>query len=231
MSRSITTKVSHCSLFIAYLFAFMSLVGAIVFVSAAKLGAIGFPAVAIGTSTEKLTSYRVEPALTKPPLSEAGAFLAGPQPPLNLTVNTLGDASDSVLDGNCDTDSAMAGSQCTLRAAIQETNNNSGDDTIVFSLPSNSTITLHTALDAINGNLTINGPEVNLLTVQRSTAAGTPNFRIFRINSGKSVTITNLTMSNGNVITFGENGGGVLNDGSLTLTNCNLFGKRAHQSG
>src|ERR1700687_1870345 len=51
---------------------------------------------------------------------------------LNLTVNTLGDAADVTLDGNCDSDAGMAGNQCTLRPAIKEANNASGADTIGF---------------------------------------------------------------------------------------------------
>jgi hypothetical protein len=142
----------------------------------------------------------------------------------NMTVNTLGDAADVALDGNCDTDAATAGSQCTLRAAIQETNNRPSDDSIDFSLPPNSTITLNTALDAINGNLAINGPGPNLLTIQRSTAGGTPDFRIFAINSGRTVTISGLTISNGRLTALEEFGAGVRNHGTLTMTECNVYG-------
>src|SRR5688572_1294895 len=44
-------------------------------------------------------------------------------PDLTLTVNTLTDAADAAVgNGQCDTDEATAGNQCTLRAAIQEAN-------------------------------------------------------------------------------------------------------------
>jgi hypothetical protein len=145
-----------------------------------------------------------------------------------LVVNRLGDAADAVLDGNCDTDTSMAGSQCTLRAAIQETNYIPGADTITFSLPFNSSITLNSALDAINGNLTITGPSANLLTVERSNVAAT-NFRIFHINPDKTVRISRLTIANGYMP--GAPGGGVLNDGNLTLANCNLYGNTAGSGG
>ena len=110
-----------------------------------------------------------------------------------FTVNSTGDGADSNLaDGVCNDGSGA----CTLRAAIQQANNVSGDDTITFSLPGSSIITLGSELDAINGNLVVNGPGANALTVKRSTAGGTPNFRIFTINLGRTVTLSGLTISN-----------------------------------
>src|SRR4026207_2316088 len=48
----------------------------------------------------------------------------------------------------------------------------------------------------ITTNLNITGPGASQLTIQRSVAGGTPNFRIFNIRSG-TVTISGLTVSNG----------------------------------
>jgi co-chaperonin GroES (HSP10) len=95
-------------------------------------------------------------------------------------------------------------------------------------------ITLTTAELSINNNLTINGPGSSLLTVQRSTAGGTPNFRIFTINSGKNVVISGLTITNGHVTgTFPTGaGGGILNDrGTLTLNECVVSGNSATGGG
>src|SRR6266403_1135868 len=59
-----------------------------------------------------------------------------------FTVNSIGDGADSDLaDGVCNDGSGG----CTLRAAIQQANNVFGDDTITFSVPPGSTITLNTA--------------------------------------------------------------------------------------
>jgi len=58
-----------------------------------------------------------------------------------FVVNRTGDESEPVADrgnGVCDVDSATAGNQCTLRAAIQETNalaNSGGPDVINFNIP------------------------------------------------------------------------------------------------
>ena len=147
---------------------------------------------------------------------------------LAVTVNTLGDVADSsVGDGLCDTDVA-AGEQCTLRAAIQETNFATTDDVINFSLPVGSTILLdgvNGALPVITGNLVIDGPGANTLTVERSAAA---NFRIFRIALGQTVTISGLTIANGNDV----NGGGIYNDhGNLTVQSVTLRNNTAAGGG
>ena len=151
--------------------------------------------------------------------------------PLTLVVNTLGDAADANIgDGICDTDPGTAGAQCTLRAAIQEANSATTDDTINFSLAASSSITLNSVLPELLGNLVINGPGADMLTVQRNTVGGTPDFRIFTINSGATVAMTGLTIANGN-LTGMNNGGGLRNDGNLTLTNCSFFGNNVEQVG
>jgi CSLREA domain-containing protein len=154
--------------------------------------------------------------------------------PLTLFVNTLGDADDTAIgDGHCDTDGNIGnGDQCTLRAAIQETNSAAtGADIILFILPPSSTITLSTALPDIAGDLTINGPGANTLRIQRDSAGGTPNFRPFTINSGTTVTISGLTIANGSFVGTIGGGGGVLNSGTLTLTNSTVSGNRADVPG
>ncbi len=98
-------------------------------------------------------------------------------------------------------------------------------DTIDFSLPPNRTITLTSAELLINKSLTIAGPAVGLLdvlAVQRSTAGGTPDFRIFHITGVSDVTISGLTISNGS--SGNGDGGGMLNDsgGTVNVIDCTL---------
>jgi hypothetical protein len=82
-------------------------------------------------------------------------------------------------------------------------------------------ITLTTAELVIDKSLTILGPGATTLTVQRSTDGGTPAFRIFRINAGKTANISGLTISNG----FDLLGGGILNgDGILNLDSSTISG-------
>jgi hypothetical protein len=106
-------------------------------------------------------------------------------------------------------------------------------DTITFDPALTSggpaTIALTSAELVINRNLTIVGPGANLLTVQRSTAGGTPNFRVFNITATGSVNISGLTIRNG---VSNANGGGIYNAAtdSLTITSCAVLDNTASGS-
>src|ERR1700687_1842719 len=128
-----------------------------------------------------------------------------------LTVNSIADDGT----GTC------TASNCTLRDAISSA---VSGDTINFSLPANSAITLTNGEWEINKNLIISGPGANLLTVQRSASAG--NFRIFRIFPNTKASISALTIANGNV-SGNISGGGIGNFGTLTTTNSTISGNSA----
>src|SRR5437763_4375377 len=129
-----------------------------------------------------------------------------------FTVNSTGDGADSnIHDGVCND----GGGNCTLRAAIQQANSTFGADTINFSV--NGTINLTGALPDITGDLTINGPGSNLLTVRRDTGGF---YRIFAVSFPATVNISGLTVTNGLTADgapgsffggMGGNGGGILN--------------------
>jgi hypothetical protein len=143
-------------------------------------------------------------------------------PSLTLTVNTLGDAPDlGGFNGVCDSDDVTPGNQCTLRAAIQETNAAASADAINFSLPANSTITLTSALEDINGNLNITGPASGV-TVSGSNSVDNL-FSVFSVRAKKIVSISNLTITNGVAI----KGGGIANLGYLTIRNSTITGNKA----
>src|SRR5207249_2972036 len=80
---------------------------------------------------------------------------------------------------------------------------------------------------AINKNLIITGPGAASLTVERSTALGTPDFRVFRIQSGVVSTISGLTISNGRA----ADGGGIRNEATFMLLNCVISGNAATNTG
>jgi len=109
-----------------------------------------------------------------------------------------------------------------LRAAIQEANAllHCGAININFSNVA-SPISLVSPLPDIIHKVNINGPGVSQLTVQRSIANGTPNFRIFTIQSGGTANISGITISNGN-LPFGTNGAALVNSGTLTVTNSTI---------
>ncbi|HWM23709.1 MAG TPA: choice-of-anchor Q domain-containing protein [Chthoniobacterales bacterium] len=110
----------------------------------------------------------------------------------------------------------------------------SDGDTIQFDAALNGqAITLTSGELLIDKNLTINGPGANLLAVQRSTASGTPAFRIFRAampsTEPGSITIAGLTISNGN---DPELGGGIVSIArTLTISRCVISGNSAPNGG
>ncbi|MBK8022879.1 MAG: hypothetical protein IPK19_15970 [Chloroflexi bacterium] len=79
---------------------------------------------------------------------------------------------------------------------------------------------------ATAGTLTING---NASVIQRSSAGGTPTFRLFTVNSGGNLTLNNMTLSNGSVPT--AEGGAILNYGTVRLVASTVSGNTAQNGG
>jgi hypothetical protein len=101
-------------------------------------------------------------------------------------------------------------------------------DTIAFSV--NGTINLTGALPDLTHRISIEGPGPDQLTVRRDDNA--PSFRIFTVDSGTTVSISGLTITNGFVIGAGfVVGGGIENAGTLTVSNCTISGNKAGQIG
>jgi CSLREA domain-containing protein len=116
----------------------------------------------------------------------------------------------------------------SLRQALLDANANPGAETIQFEpvfFGTVRTVNLASALPSITDSLTINGPGANLLTVRRDTGG---NYRIFTINTGQTVTLSGLTITEGNVT---GSGGGIRNSGTLTVTNCQISGNTASTFG
>jgi len=113
----------------------------------------------------------------------------------------------------------------SLRQAIQDA---SPGDTINFAAGI-TTINLISDELRISKNLTISGPGANVLTIRRSVADGTSEFRIFSVGNGSNVTISGLTISNGHPY---NDGGGIYNHAAtLTVNNCVLMGNFAGGGG
>ncbi|PYK56369.1 MAG: hypothetical protein DME48_01455, partial [Verrucomicrobia bacterium] len=112
----------------------------------------------------------------------------------------------------------------TLRQALADSNDG---DTIDFSVT--GTITLSSGELLVNDSITISGPGADILAVDANHAS-----RVFHIASGKTVTISGLTITNGAVTgSFPAGaGGGIFNDHStLTINNSTLSGNSASWSG
>jgi CSLREA domain-containing protein len=137
-----------------------------------------------------------------------------------LSVN----AASSTVTSTGDAGGSCPGADCTLRQAIAAA---FSGDTITFSLPANSTITLTSGELLINKSLTITGPGANGLSVARGSGAA--GFRIFDVASGVTVTISGLTVSNGilNGSANNHEGGGIFNAGTLTVANSIISGNSA----
>jgi CSLREA domain-containing protein len=140
-----------------------------------------------------------EPTAPAEPGGPAFSHTAG-----HKVVNSLADPGN----GTCNA------TQCTLREAIKDP----GSTEISFAPGLTGTITL--ARSGLGGStlvvektLTITGPGTGIVIRRRGTD---PAFWIFRIGTGAAVKLTNLTIRNGV--------GGIVNYGTLTLTNCVVAG-------
>jgi hypothetical protein len=190
--------------------------------------------------------------------------LASPARAATYTVNQTGDATDAntggMFDGVCDTDAGTAGDQCTLRAAIQESNASAAvDDEINFSVNTVTLTIAGTGEDAaVDGDLditesvTINGGGVVI-----GTDTTTFDERVFEVRSPAQATVSDVTVQGGRETgcdgagflvrsgagldldgsTLRDNqsacdGGGISNDGgTLTVTDSTFDGNQAGEDG
>jgi len=74
----------------------------------------------------------------------------------------------------------------------------------------------------IGRNVTIRGPGAGILAISGGNAG-----RVFDVSKGVLVTISNLTIKDGEPGEGYPNGGGIYNEGTLTLTNTTVSGNRA----
>lgn len=99
----------------------------------------------------------------------------------------------------------------SLRQTLADANDG---DTINFDSAVTGTITLTSGELLVNKSVMISGPGANVVAVNGNAAS-----RGFHIASGKTVSISGLTITNG----FAGFGGGILNDhATLTVSNCTL---------
>jgi hypothetical protein len=130
---------------------------------------------------------------------------------------------------------AQADTTCTVTSlddsgdgTLRDRIGNTACDVIVFDpdiLP--GTITLDSQL-TISRSLAIDGPGVGQLTISGNNAV-----RVFEIEAGSMVTISGVTIAQGQARgRFPDNsGGGIRNVGSLTVTNSTISGNTAQEGG
>jgi CSLREA domain-containing protein len=146
---------------------------------------------------------------------------------LSFTVNTTADAHDADPgDGKC----ADTAGQCTLRAALEEADASPTGSTVTITVPSG-------AYDLTLGSLTLGSASKSLnITVGGAGSPGTVvrstgRFRVLFV-AGYHTTghLVNLMLTGGKA---GPNsyGGGIFNQGNLTLSGDTLTGNRAGAGG
>jgi hypothetical protein len=104
----------------------------------------------------------------------------------------------------------------SLRSAVEAADHLGGDQTIqfdpgVFAAP--QTITLTNFGLTLKADITIQGPAAGV------TISGDHAHRVFVVDAGTQANLTGLTLSDGKIADYG---GGILNNGALTLNNCTV---------
>ena len=117
----------------------------------------------------------------------------------------------------------------SLRQAIDQANANPGPDTITFAAGMSGTIALTSGqleISDVTGGLTLIGPGAGSLSVSGNSAG-----RVFQIDLGAAADISGLTITGGFPGVGPAEGGGIFEDGDLTLTRCVVSGNYAPQGG
>jgi CSLREA domain-containing protein len=134
-------------------------------------------------------------------------------------------AATFIVTNTGNTDDGTCNIHCSLREAINVANNLAGNDKITFNISGAGPhiITLNNVLPNLSSDINIDNDDAGAetVTVARSSASNTPDFRIFSITTGNTVSISGLTISKGSASGDGlpGEGGGILNDGMLNISN------------
>ncbi len=162
-------------------------------------------------------SYAYTSDGTFAPASTTSTLTVLPPALTTFTVNTLGDAGIG------------SGDSGDLRYCINQANIDGGANTIlfdptVFSTPQTIVLTgTQLELSDTGGTQTITGPAAGV------TISGGGASAVFEIEKGVTAAISGLTISDGS--TSGGSGGGLLNYGTVTLTDCTISGNSAGGEG
>ena len=184
--------------------------------------ALSFPSVAINSGDTTLTTDQRGVARPQAGRADKGAFeLEAASFSESLVVTTLDDEDNGTSD-------ARVGSGTSLREAILRANSDGVASTITFSetvfgAPRQTIVLNGTGLPrlALNGTLTITAPAAGV------EISGDKKSQVFVVDSDADVTMTGLTIRDGNA----SSGGGIYNFGTLTLDSCTLTDNRAQLGG
>jgi hypothetical protein len=177
-----------------------------------RLPGIGSPAIDAGSNPDGVVNDQRGPGYfrVRGPAADIGAV----ETPDDFVVTNLNNAG--------------AGS---LRQAILDANTAVGDDTIVFSgaiFGAKQSIGLSTGELLISDDLVIDGPAAGIII---NGNADTRVFNIFSGSAALSVTIEDVTITNGKLLGTAEGAGILVNGENLTLSRCSVIGNHTDDEG
>jgi predicted outer membrane repeat protein len=111
----------------------------------------------------------------------------------------------------------------TLRAAITTADAGSPSDKFKIGFAVTGTIDLLSPLPDLNNSITIQGPGASSLTVEQATGASFTS-AIVTVDGGQTASLAGLTIANGSA-------GGIVNNGTLTVSDCTVSGNSAFFGG
>jgi CSLREA domain-containing protein len=122
------------------------------------------------------------------------------------------------------TDGVCGSSDCTLREAVTQANTSDDPVTVQFDLPPGSVIRLdgRFSLPPVEGTLTLLGEGAPRLVI-----SGEGLNRIFSVQPGATLTMTEVTLRQGSAIL----GGAILNEGALVVSNASFLENEAQGDG
>lgn len=148
-----------------------------------------------------------------------GAVAAKTAQSYNFTVNTQADTHDAHPgDGQC----ADSKGRCSLRAAIEEADALPKGSSISITVPQG---TYRLKLGTLQ--LTANAITINGASHKTTIINGNQTFGIMNIARYTTVSLSQLTISNGKA----KNGGGIYSTGMLTVSYCSISGNSASMNG
>jgi predicted outer membrane repeat protein len=131
--------------------------------------------------------------------------------PALYTVNSLADSAPGSFN--------PASNTLTLRQAVEQANQHAGADVIRFAAGLSGTITLTYGQLEVSNDVSIWGTGASRLAV-----SGNSQSRVLFIDAGAMVGVTGLTVRDGQAMLYG---GGILNEGDLSLTSCAVTDNKA----
>jgi predicted outer membrane repeat protein len=153
------------------------------------------------------TAHRLAAARFRPRLETLEDRLAPAQ--VSLTVSSLADSGPG-----------------TLRAAILTADAGSHSDQFTIGFGVAGTIDLLSPLPDLNNAVTVQGPGASSLTIQRDSTVPFAS-AILTVDAGQTASLSGLTIANGDAA-FGA---GIVNDGTLVVSDCILSGNSATEGG